>query len=88
MFSKADLEYLKQNDDYSITQANHHDVMIHSLTTGHDWILVSNYETPDCYILHRHSGRDSYLRQQGSYNSLTDALTYIERHDKMYAIKH
>ena len=53
MFSKEDLEYLKQHDAYTITQANHHDVTIHSLVSGHDWIMVSNYENQGCYILHR-----------------------------------
>lgn len=84
MFSKEDLEYLKQHDDYTVTQENHHDVTIRSLTSGHDWIIVSNYETPDCYILHRHSGRYPYHRQQGRYKSLKDALDYIKRHDEWF----
>ena len=88
MFSKTDLEYLKQHDDYTITQSNHHDVTIHSLTSGHDWIVVSNYETPDCYILHRHSGRDPYHRQHGQYKSLKEAMAYIKCHDKWFATKH
>ena len=53
MFSKSDLEYLEQSL-YDIVQLNNHDVTIHSRTTDHEWIVVSNYETPDCYILHRH----------------------------------
>ena len=85
MFSKEDLEYLKQHDAYTITQANHHDVTIHSLVSGHDWIMVSNYENPGCYILHRHNGRDPFHKQQGRYKSLKDALDYIKRHDKFYS---
>ena len=85
MFNKTDLEYLKQRKDlFTIIQINNHDVTIHSLTTGHDWIVVSNYETPDCYILHRHSGRYPYHRQQGHYKSLNDALLYIIGHDKWF----
>ncbi len=85
MFNKTDLEYLKQRKDlFTIIQINNHDVTIHSLTTGHDWIIVSNYETPDCYILHRHSGRYPYHRQQGHYKSLKDALLYIIGHDKWF----
>lgn len=85
MFNKTDLEYLKQRKDlFTIIQINNHDVTIHSLTTGHDWIVVSNYETPDCYILHRHSGRYPYHRQQGHYKSLKDALLYIIGHDKWF----
>jgi hypothetical protein len=85
MFSKEDLEYLKQHDDYTIVQANHHDLTLHSLTSSHDWSIVTNYESPSCYILHRHSGRDPYQRQQGQYKSLKDALAYIKRHDKWYS---
>ena len=88
MFSKSDLEYLKQHEEYTINQANYHDVTIHSMTSGHDWILVSNYEMPDCYILHRHSRRDSYHRQQGRYKSLKEALDYIKRHDKWFTTEH
>lgn len=84
MFSKDNLDYLKQQDGYLVIRANHHDVTIHSLITGHDWIIVSNYETPHCYILHRHSGRYSYHRQRGRYKDLKDALDYIKRHDEWY----
>lgn len=87
MFSKEDLEYLKQHDSYTITQVNHHDMTIHSLVTGHDWIIVSNYETPGCYILHRHSARYPYHRQQGTYKDLQDALDYIDHHEKWFIHK-
>ena len=56
MFSKTDLEYLHKLS-YDIIQLNNHDVTIHSRTTDHEWIVVSNYETSDCNILHRHSRR-------------------------------
>ena len=83
MFSKSDLEYLKQSP-YDIIQLNNHDATIHSSLTGHDWIVVSNYKTQDCYILHRHSGRYPYHRQQGRYKSLKKALDYIKSHDEWF----
>lgn len=43
MFSKSDLEYLKQSP-YDIIQQNNHDMTIHSRTTDHEWTIVSNYE--------------------------------------------
>ena len=87
MFSKFDLEYLKQSP-YDIIQLNNHDVTIHSHTTDHEWIVVSNYETPDCYILHRHSRRDYYHRQKGIYKSLKDALKYIAGHEEWFIKEH
>lgn len=87
MFSKTDLEQLKESP-YTVIQSNHHDVTLHSSATGHDWIIVSNYETPGCYILHRHSARDPYHRQQGSYKSLSEALGYINKHEKWFTTEH
>lgn len=83
MFSKSDLEYLKQSP-YNIVLLNNHDVTIHSTVTGHDWIIVSSYGAADCYILHRHSGRYSYHRQEGAYKSLKDALIYIDQHENWF----
>ena len=83
MFSENDIELLRQSP-YKVIQLNHHDVTIHSDRTGHDWSIVSNYETQDCYILHRHSARYSYHRQQGRYKSLEDALGYIDHHEKWF----
>lgn len=84
MFSDRDIEIIKQSP-YTIITANHHDVTIHSPTTGHDWIIVSNYETAGCYLMHRHSGRDPYHRQQGQYKDLREALDYVTSHDKWFA---
>ena len=83
MFSKSDLEYLNQSP-YSIVLLNNHDVTIHSTVTGHDWIIVSSYGAESCYILHRHSGRDPYHRQDGNYKSLLDALEYIDHHEEWF----
>lgn len=87
MFNKSDLECLKQSF-YDIVQLNNHDVTIHSRTTDHEWIVVSNYETPDCYILHRHSRRNPYHRQKGTYKSLKDALEYIAGHEEWFINEH
>lgn len=84
MFSKTDLEYLHEQP-YDILQQNSHDVTIHSRTTDHEWIVVSNYETPKCYILHRHSRRYAYHRQKGNYRSLNEALGYIAKHEKWFS---
>lgn len=87
MFSKNDIEKLKESP-YMVIRSNHHDVTIHSDRTGHDWILVSNYENHGCYILHRHSARYPYHRQEGSYKSLSEALEYINNHENWYTTKH
>ena len=87
MFSKIDIDQLKQSP-YDIVQLNNHDVTIHSSLTGHDWIIVSNYESPDCYLLHRHSARDPYHRQRGIFNSLSEALRYIDNHEKWFKTEH
>lgn len=84
MFSKTDLEYLYEKP-YDILHQNYHDVTIHSRITDHEWIVVSNYETQDCYILHRHSRRYPFHRQQGRYKGLKEALCYIENHDKWFS---
>ena len=83
MFSKSDLEYLHEQP-YDILQQNNHDLTIHSRTTDHEWIVVSNYETPECYILHRHSRRDPYHRQKGTYRSLSESLEYISEHEDWF----
>lgn len=84
MFSKSDIEHLKQLP-YDILQQNNHDVTIHSRITDHEWTIVSNYETQECYILHRHSRRYPFHRQQGRYKDLKEALTYIANHDAWFS---
>lgn len=83
MFSNSDITRLQQST-YSIIQINYHDVTMHSTVTGHDWIIVSSYGAESCYILHRHSGRDPYHRQEGNYKSLLDALEYIDHHEEWF----
>ncbi len=83
MFRKTDLEYLRQQP-YDIIQINYHDATIRSFLTDHEWIVVSNYETPECYILHRHSGRYPFHRQKGRYRDLREALDYIAGHDEWF----
>ena len=87
MFSDSDITRLRQSP-YGIIQINHHDVTFHSELTGHDWIIISNYDSSECYILHRHSRRDPYHRQKGNYRSLTDALKYITEHEKWVEAHH
>ena len=83
MFSDLEITHLGQLP-LSILQINHHDVTLHSELTGHDWIIISYYDSSDCYILHRHSRRDPYHRQKGNYRSLKDALLYISGHEKWF----
>ena len=84
MFSDLDISHLRQSP-YSIIQINNHDVTFHSKLTGHDWIIISYYDSSDCYILHRHSRIDPYHRQKGNYRTLNDALTYISGHEEWFA---
>ena len=81
MFSDRDLELIK-GSPYEVRQSNHHDVTLHSALTGHDWVIVTNYALPDCYLLHRHSAGRPYHRQRGQYGSLMEALRYIDGHEK------
>ena len=86
MFNRSDLTYLDQlRQKYTILVRNQHDVTIHSERTRHDWIIISNYDNSNCYILHRHSRRDPYHRQKGKYRSIEDALVYISRHEEWFA---
>ena len=87
MFTDSDIVRLRQTS-YSLLQITHHDVTIHSELTGHDWIIISYYDSSDCYILHRHSRRYSYHRQKGNYKSLKDALKYIMEHEKWFDAHH
>ena len=84
MFSNSDITRLRQSP-YAIIQINHHDVTLHSELTGHDWIIISYYDSSDCYILHRHSQREPYHRQKGNYRSLNEALGYIAKHEKWFS---
>ena len=87
MFDSTEMDLLRQSS-YIILQMNHHDTTFHSPRTGHDWIIVSNYTGPDCYILHRHSRKYSFHRQRGRYRSLKEALDYIDRHEEWYITEH
>lgn len=87
MFNDLDMNLLKQSS-YVILQMNYHDATIHSSVTGHDWIIVSNYERPNCYILHRHSRKYPFHRQKGHYKSLKDALNYIDQHEDWFLAQH
>ena len=64
-----------------IRQANAQDVTIHSLLTGHDWMLVSYYDNPGCRIFHRYNARYPFHRQKGHYVTLDAAMDYIQRHE-------
>ena len=83
MFDEPGIKRLK-NSSYKILRLNHHDVTLHSELTGHDWIIISYYDSSECYILHRHSRRDPYHRQKGTYRSLSEALEYISEHEDWF----
>ena len=83
MFNEEGVTQLRHSQ-YIIIQLNSHAATLHSPFTGHDWIIVTNYGGPDCFILHRHSSREPYHRQKGKYKSLKDALQYIDRHEKWF----
>lgn len=55
MFSKKDLAELisRVGKEYRVIRLNGHDVHLHSLSTGHDWIIMSNYADEQCIIMHR-----------------------------------
>ena len=84
MFTDFDIIRLRQSP-YAILELNHHDVTLHSELTGHDWIIISYYNTSGCYILHRHSRKYPYHRQKGTYRSLKDAMEYITGHEMWFA---
>lgn len=90
MFSKKDLAELipRVGKEYNVIRSNGHDVHFHSLLTGHDWIIMSNYADEQCIIMHRHSDRYPYHRQRGHYASIWDALEYIRKHDDNYKKHH
>ena len=90
MFSKEDLAELipRVGGEYNVIRSNGHDIYLHSLLTGHDWIVMSNYADMQCIIMHRHSDRYPYHRQHGHYASIWSALEYINLHDKSYFIHH
>ena len=88
MFGRDDLVPLSSlNQEYNIIVCNGHDIRIRCRITGHEWIIVSPYDGGPCEILHRHSARDPFHRQQGRYSSLSSALEYIQGHDKWYRRK-
>ena len=76
MIRKEDIELLKEAS-FDAIPFNCHDVMRHSNRTGHNWIIISYYEYDGCYILHRHSQRDSYHRQRGRYDNFEVAIKCI-----------
>ena len=86
MFTDTDIALLRQLP-YKVLRVNHHDATLHSSITGHDWIVVSSYGGPGCYILHRHTAKDPYHRQRGQYGSLREAMEYINRHEEWVAVK-
>ena len=90
MFSKKDLAeiILRTGKEYNVIRSYWHDVHLHSLLTGHDWIIMSNYADEQCIIMHRHSDRYPYHRQRGHYASIWDALDYIRMHDANYRENH
>ena len=61
-----------------------HDIRLHSRLTGHEWLIVTYYGSDICEIRHRHSSRDPFHHQRGSFKSLSDAITYIRQHDHWY----
>lgn len=89
MFNRHELSLLHElvEGKYHILEANGHDVALQSLSTGHEWVIITNYGGGCCRIRHRHSRRDPFHDQQGRYESLNGALVYIERHDEWFYAK-
>lgn len=81
--SELDLVYLLR-EEYEILICNAHDVHLQSKLSGHEWVIISPYAGGPCEIMHRHSARDPFHRQQGRYKSFTLALDYIRGHDQWY----
>ncbi len=89
MFSKEELRLIAEiGKEYRVIRLNGHDVHLHSLSTGHDWIIISHYQDRRCIVMHRHCSRDPFHRQHGHYESLWDALEYIRAHDANYKKHH
>lgn len=90
MFSKENLAELipRVGGEYNVIRANGHDIYLHSLLTGHDWIIISHYADRRCIIMHRHSDREPFHRQHGHYASIWDAIGYISQHDESYYKHH
>ena len=88
MFSRIDLQKLSTaeiQERYDVRVQNAHDITLHSKTTGHDWVIISGFDTSSCVIKHRHSSREPYHHQTGQCKSLEEALNYISGHDGWYA---
>ena len=87
MFSTSDFDVFDTasfKKHYEVRTVNAHDISLHSHISGHDWMIISNYTTGGCIIMHRHSNEDPFHRQHGHYESLSDALAYIRHHDSWF----
>lgn len=84
MFSRDDFDYINNisKSHFAIKQFNGHDISLHSLMTGHDWIIVTFYDRPNCILFHRHSSKHPYHRQHGNYHSLHHSIDYILSHEE------
>ena len=80
MFYPEELNSINRRK-YDVLISNGHDCRMRSRLTGHEWVVISDYNGMSCMILHRNSGRDGFHRQRGTYPSLEAALDYIMRHD-------
>ena len=81
MFSKTDLLKLSTaeiKEHYDVRIQNAHDITLHSKVTGHDWVIVSGFDTAACTIMHRHSSREPYHHQAGRYKGLEEAQIISE----------
>ena len=90
MFSTSDFAVFDTasfKNHYEVRTVNAHDINLHSHISGHDWMIISNYTTGGCIIMHRHSNKDLFHRQYGNYESLHDALAYINHHDSWFSGK-
>ena len=89
MFPTSDLASFRTiiEQKYLILTSNCHDITIRSVLTGHEWIIISGYGSDTCHILYRHSRTYPFHHQRGTYQSLEEALHYIENHDIYFAIK-
>ncbi len=89
MFSRHDLSLLTELTDgrFKILSANCHDVTLQSFTTGHEWVIMTDYGNSRCRLRHRHSRNVPFHEQRGRYDSMNGAFAYIEIHDIWFAAK-
>ena len=81
MFDKEAFRKVVAMPSFIVKQASAHDLTIRSCVTGHDWVILSFYDSPRCILYHRHNARYPFHQQKGRYKSLEEAVSYIKGHE-------